>query len=145
MPATAIAAEPVIRLGFFLGIFLTMALWEALAPKRPQAIGRLRRWPNNLGLVVIDTLIVRLLFPLAGVGMAFLATSRGWGLFNILPLPAWLPIPAAVLLLEDERELGVGRRERVGRGRSTACLPVSRCRRRPPQARPCCRRSARSR
>ena len=100
MPATAIAAEPVLRLGFFLGTFLTMALWEALAPKRPQAIGRLRRWPNNLGLVVIDTLIVRLLFPLAGVGMAFLATSRGWGLFNILPLPAWLAIPPAVLLLD---------------------------------------------
>jgi sterol desaturase/sphingolipid hydroxylase (fatty acid hydroxylase superfamily) len=100
LPATAIAAEPVLRLGFFLGAFLTMALWEALAPKRPQAIGRLRRWPNNLGLVVIDTLIVRLLFPLAGVGMAFLATSRGWGLFNILPLPAWLAIPAAVLLLD---------------------------------------------
>ena len=100
MPATAIAAEPVLRLGFFLGTFLTMALWEALAPKRPQAIGRLRRWPNNLGLVVIDTLIVRLLFPLAGVGMAFLAASRGWGLFNILPLPAWLAIPAAVLLLD---------------------------------------------
>ena len=100
MPATAIAAEPVIRLGFFLGILLTMALWEALAPRRPQAIGRLRRWPNNLGLVVLDTLIVRLLFPLAGVGMAFLAESKGWGLFNILPLPAWLAIPAAVLLLD---------------------------------------------
>jgi sterol desaturase/sphingolipid hydroxylase (fatty acid hydroxylase superfamily) len=77
-----------------------MALWEVLAPRRPQVIGRLRRWPNNLGLVVIDTLIVRLLFPLAGVGMAFLAASRGWGLFNIVPLPAWLAIPAGVLLLD---------------------------------------------
>ena len=26
--------------------------------------------------------------------------SKGWGLFNILPLPAWLAIPAAVLLLD---------------------------------------------
>ena len=100
MPATAIAAEPILRLGFFLGILLAMALWEALAPRRPQEIGRLRRWPNNLGLVVLDTLIVRLLFPLAGVGMAFLAQSKGWGLFNIAPLPAWLAIPAAVLLLD---------------------------------------------
>jgi sterol desaturase/sphingolipid hydroxylase (fatty acid hydroxylase superfamily) len=100
LPATVIAAEPVIRLGFFLGILLAMALWEALAPRRPQAIGRLRRWPNNLGLVVLDTLIVRFLFPLAGVGMAFLAESKGWGLFNILPLPAWLVIPPAVLLLD---------------------------------------------
>jgi sterol desaturase/sphingolipid hydroxylase (fatty acid hydroxylase superfamily) len=100
LPATAIAAEPVIRLGCFLGILLVMALWEALAPRRPQAIGRLRRWPNNLGLVVLDTLIVRFLFPLAGVGMAFLAESKGWGLFNILALPAWPAIPPAVLLLD---------------------------------------------
>jgi len=100
LPTTAIAAEPILRLGFFLGILLTMALWEALAPRRPQGIGRFRRWPNNLGLVVLDTLIVRLLFPLAGVGMAFLAESKEWGLFNILPLPPWLAIPPAVLLLD---------------------------------------------
>jgi hypothetical protein len=88
LPTTAIAADPILRLGFFLGILLAMALWEALAPRRPQEIRRLRRWPNNLGLVVLDTLIVRLLFPLAGVGLAFLAQSKGWGFFNIAPLPA---------------------------------------------------------
>jgi sterol desaturase/sphingolipid hydroxylase (fatty acid hydroxylase superfamily) len=100
LPTTAIAAEPILRLGFFLGILLAMALLEALVPRRRQAIGRLQRWPGNLGLVVLDTLIVRFLFPLAGVGMAFLAQSKGWGLFNILPLPAWLAIPAAVFLLD---------------------------------------------
>jgi sterol desaturase/sphingolipid hydroxylase (fatty acid hydroxylase superfamily) len=100
LPATVIAAEPALRLGFFLGILITMALWEVLAPRRPQTIGRPRRWPNNLGVVVIDTLLVRLLFPLAGVGMAFLAAHNEWGLFNLLPVPAWLAIPAAVLLLD---------------------------------------------
>src|SRR4051794_29049987 len=100
LPTTAIAAEPILRLGFFLGILLAMALWEVLAPRRWQEIGRLRRWPNNLGLVVLDTLIVRLLLPLAGIGMAFLAASKGWGLFNIAPLPGWLSLPAAVLLLD---------------------------------------------
>lgn len=60
---TVFASEPVIRLAFFLGILATMALWEALSPRRPLSVGRLRRWPNNLGLVVIDTLVVRLLFP----------------------------------------------------------------------------------
>jgi sterol desaturase/sphingolipid hydroxylase (fatty acid hydroxylase superfamily) len=39
-------------------------------------------------------------FPLAAVGMAFLAQAHGWGLFNLVPLPAWLAIPAAVLLLD---------------------------------------------
>jgi hypothetical protein len=49
------SAEPVIRLGCFLGVLLLMVLWEVLAPRRPQAVGRLLRWPNNLVLVVLDT------------------------------------------------------------------------------------------
>jgi sterol desaturase/sphingolipid hydroxylase (fatty acid hydroxylase superfamily) len=100
LPQPVIAAEPIIRLSCFLGVLVLMALWEVLTPRRPQAIGRLLRWPNNLGLVVLDTLVVRLLFPLAGVGMAFLAQSKGWGLFNAVPLPAWLAAPAAVILLD---------------------------------------------
>jgi sterol desaturase/sphingolipid hydroxylase (fatty acid hydroxylase superfamily) len=100
MPQTVAATEPLVRLGCFLGVFALMALWEVLAPRRPQAIGRFVRWPNNLGLVVLDTVMVRLAFPLAGVGIAFLAQSKGWGLFNAVTLPAWLAVPAAVILLD---------------------------------------------
>jgi hypothetical protein len=46
LPESAIAAEPIIRLGCSLGVLLLMALWEALTPRRPQAIGRLVRWPQ---------------------------------------------------------------------------------------------------
>ncbi len=97
MPNAMITAEPVIRLSCFLGILVLMALWELLTPRRPQSARRRLRWPNNLGLAVIDTLVVRLLFPLTAVGMAFLAQTKGCGLLNVLPLPAWfaLPVPAA--------------------------------------------------
>lgn len=100
MAGTAVAAEPLIRLGCFLGVLMAMTLWEAWKPRRQQIIGRLRRWPNNIGLVVLDTITVRLLFPLTAIGMALLAQSKGWGLFNVLPVPAWLAVPAAVLLLD---------------------------------------------
>jgi sterol desaturase/sphingolipid hydroxylase (fatty acid hydroxylase superfamily) len=100
MPNAEITAEPIIRLSFFLGVLLLMVLWELLTPRRQQAVGRGLRWPNNLGLVVLDTLVVRLLFPFAGVGMAFLAQRNGWGLFNLFPLPAWITIPVAALLLD---------------------------------------------
>ena len=60
----------------------------------------MKRWPANLGLVALDTLLVRLLFPVAAVGTAIFAEDRGWGLFNILGLPAWLEIAAAVILLD---------------------------------------------
>lgn len=100
MPQSVIASEPIIRLSCFGGGLLLMMLWEVLTPRRPQAIGRLLRWPNNLGLVVLDTVVVRLVFPLAAVGMAFLAQGHRWGLFNLVPLPVWLATLAAVLLLD---------------------------------------------
>ncbi|MSP00376.1 MAG: sterol desaturase family protein [Acetobacteraceae bacterium] len=79
---------------------IAMVLLEVLAPRRPRAIGRLIRWPSNFGVAVLDTLAVRLLFPLAGVGMAFLAQTNGWGLCNTLPVPVWLAAPAAAILLD---------------------------------------------
>jgi sterol desaturase/sphingolipid hydroxylase (fatty acid hydroxylase superfamily) len=100
MADMAIAGEPIIRLSCFLGTLVLMALWEALTPRRPQSIGRVLRWPNNFGLVVLDTVLVRLLFPVGAVGMALLAQTKGWGLLHILPVAAWLAMPGAVLLLD---------------------------------------------
>jgi sterol desaturase/sphingolipid hydroxylase (fatty acid hydroxylase superfamily) len=92
--------QPAIRLTCFVAVFGAMALWELLAPRRRQAVGRWLRWPGNLGVVVIDTLTVRLLFPTAAVGMALVSKANGWGLFNITPLPAWIEVVVAVVLLD---------------------------------------------
>jgi len=94
------AHEPWIRLSAFAGVFATMALWELMAPRRPQTIGRLRRWPGNLGVVVIDTLLVRLIFPTAAVGVALVAQVGGWGLLPALNAPSWLAIIIAVIVLD---------------------------------------------
>lgn len=100
MSDTLLAAEPVIRLGFFFGIFVVMALWEAAAPRRKPAFGRARRWPSNLGIVALDTLVLRLLFPTAAVGVALLGEERGWGLLNNVALPGWAAVLVAVLVLD---------------------------------------------
>ncbi|KAB7628279.1 sterol desaturase family protein [Alkalilimnicola sp. S0819] len=100
MSDTIFAFEPVIRLGFFTGVLALMALWEVFAPRRPQQVGRARRWPSNLALVAVDTLALRLFFPLAAVGMALQAQSAGWGLFNQLALPGWLAVLLSVLALD---------------------------------------------
>lgn len=92
--------EPWIRLGCFAGVLLMMMLWECRAPRRPQHVGRLTRWPNNLLLVVINTLLLRLLFPLAAVGAAMLASEHGWGLFNLLAIPFWLKLLVSLLVLD---------------------------------------------
>jgi sterol desaturase/sphingolipid hydroxylase (fatty acid hydroxylase superfamily) len=77
-----------------------MALWEVLAPRRPQAIGRLRRWPGNLGIVALDVAVLRLAAPAAAVGMGIAAEAHGWGLFQAFAVPAWLALVASVVLLD---------------------------------------------
>jgi Sterol desaturase len=89
-----------IRLGAFAGIFAVMALWEVLAPRRPQPIGRLGRWPGNLGIVVLDSVLVRLLVPTTAVGAALFAQTHGWGLWHALQAPAWFALLASLLLLD---------------------------------------------
>jgi sterol desaturase/sphingolipid hydroxylase (fatty acid hydroxylase superfamily) len=100
MSATLFASEPLIRFGAFAGILAGMALWETLAPRRRLEIGRLRRWPSNLGIVFLDTLLLRVLFPTAAVGVAFVAEARGWGLFQALNAPRLLAIILSVVLLD---------------------------------------------
>jgi len=95
-----LAAEPLIRVGFFLSILAGMAMWELLAPRRRHEIPRLLRWGSNLGIVALNTVLVRLAFPLVVVGLAVLAAERGWGLLNTLELPLWASIVLGVLALD---------------------------------------------
>ncbi|MGB5650830.1 MAG: sterol desaturase family protein [Sedimenticolaceae bacterium] len=92
--------EASIRLSFFLGIFAVMALWGLSAPRRALTASKAVRWINNLGLVALNTVILRLLFPAAAVGIAAFAADQGWGLLNYFQTPAWIAIPAAVIAMD---------------------------------------------
>jgi sterol desaturase/sphingolipid hydroxylase (fatty acid hydroxylase superfamily) len=92
--------EPLIRLAVFAGIFMAMAAWEIFAPRRGQKLRRRTRWMGNIGVVVLDTLLVRLLFPTTAVGLALIAGARGWGLFHALELPTWVTVLLAVAALD---------------------------------------------
>jgi sterol desaturase/sphingolipid hydroxylase (fatty acid hydroxylase superfamily) len=100
MSQSLLANEPLIRLLAFAGIFGAMAAWEILAPRRDQQLGRGARWPSNIGIVVLDTVLVRLVFPTTAVGLALVAEAQGWGLFHALALPGWAGVPIAVLALD---------------------------------------------
>jgi sterol desaturase/sphingolipid hydroxylase (fatty acid hydroxylase superfamily) len=92
--------EVTIRLGFFFGTFAVMAMWEVLAPRRIRRLSRAVRWLNNLGLVFLNSFVVRLLFPAAAVGMAAFTAERGWGLFNYFDVPAGIAILASVVAMD---------------------------------------------
>ena len=92
--------EAPIRLGCFLGIFAAMAAWELLAPRRTRTTSKAVRWANNLGIVVLNSVVVRLIFPAAAVGVAAFATTRGWGLFHYYRLPYAVVVVASVVILD---------------------------------------------
>ena len=95
-----VAAEPLVRLAVFLGVFAAVALWEALAPRRARAFPRRARWPHNIALVFLDNALVRVVAPGAAIAVALAAEAHGWGLLNAAALPAWLAIPLAVVALD---------------------------------------------
>lgn len=89
-----------IRLVFFVGVFIIMALWELVAPRRKLLVPKLMRWSNNLALVVLNSLVLRFLFPAAAVGMAIFAEKQGWGVFNYYDLPLSLTAVVSVVVMD---------------------------------------------
>jgi len=92
--------EPMLRLGAFLAILALLLLAEILAPWRVARPLGLRRWPHNLGLLVLGSALLRLLVPAAAMGAAFWAQARGFGLLAMLDLPLWAGMAVTIVLLD---------------------------------------------
>ena len=92
--------EASVRLVFFLGIFVVVALWEWAASRRSLTVSKSLRWINNIAIVALNTLVLRVGIPVLAVGMAHLAEERSWGLLNLYALPGWLALPLAVAALD---------------------------------------------
>ena len=75
--------ELIIRLSFFFGVFAIMAIWEIIAPRRALTVSKAVRWFSNIGIVVLNSVVLRLIFPAAAVGVAAYATQANWGLLNV--------------------------------------------------------------
>lgn len=92
--------EMLLRIGAFVSVFAVMAVLEVLMPRRALSMPKWKRWSTNLGLVVLNTILLRIVMPMLAVGFAILAQVRGWGLFNVTNEPAWLEFALAVIALD---------------------------------------------
>src|SRR3981189_2895963 len=77
-----------------------MTLWEAVAPRRASSYSRLKRWPCNLVIVALNTVLVRVLIPATAVSLALAGETHGWGLLNNLPVPTSMAVVASVVALD---------------------------------------------
>ena len=92
--------EASIRAASFFGIFIVVALWEVVGPRRKLSVSKGLRWINNLGIVFFNTLLLRFLAPLMAVGLAIMAEEENWGLLNNIAINSYVKLFLAVLILD---------------------------------------------
>lgn len=98
-------SETAWRLSIFLGVLLIMVLWEVASPKRKPRYRRKQRWPANLAIVAVDTVLLRIIAPVGLTGVALVASENGWGLFYYLSkagteIPFWLVMVVSIVVLD---------------------------------------------
>ena len=89
-----------IRLVCFFGIFLIMATVELFAPGRELSHGRGNRWFTSWSIVIMDSVLVKIVFPLGGFGLALWAESQSIGLFNLISVVQPIAILISFLVLD---------------------------------------------
>jgi sterol desaturase/sphingolipid hydroxylase (fatty acid hydroxylase superfamily) len=92
--------EAVGRLGIFLGILTVMLLWEGWRPRRSLTRPRQERWGANLGLTLLNTVLVRVTVGGVAYTAAVFAAEQGVGLLHWRPLPAWTAAAITLLVLD---------------------------------------------
>lgn len=88
--------EGIIRTLIFALTLLTFGLLEASFEYRKRVMDRKDRWFSNIGIVLLDTLLVRLVFPMGAVGVALYCQSNNHGIFNWMNLSY---VPAIILTI----------------------------------------------
>ncbi|MBT3707763.1 MAG: sterol desaturase family protein [Proteobacteria bacterium] len=94
------AHETAVRMGSFFGVLILMAVWEVLAPRRASTVSKIVRWGNNLGLVVFNSVLLRLVFPTAAVGVTIFASEHSWGLLNYVQLPSVAAVAISIVVMD---------------------------------------------
>lgn len=94
------SSEVFIRLGCFVGLFALLATLESWFPRRVRLVARRLRWPSNLGVSVMNQLVVRLILPASAIALAMVVEQKGWGLLGVVATVPWFEVLFAVLALD---------------------------------------------
>ena len=87
-----LAHQTALQTGLLIAIIVGLLAWETWFPRRAFAVPLGGRWFNQIALAALGSLALRAIAPIAGVSLAVLAQREGWGLLNLVAVPAWLAI-----------------------------------------------------
>lgn len=84
----------------FFGTVLFVALVEWAVPRRQPGDTLALRWVGNVGIWILDAVVVRAIFPLGTIAWAAFCSQRGWGLLNLVSWPAAVGLLITLLCLD---------------------------------------------
>lgn len=94
----------ILRLSAFIGLFILLAVWEHYQPKRPLSVSKFQRWGNNIAIVMLNNLVLKLLMPFLAIDAALFAEQQQWGLTYLINLngsiSTFIIIISAIILLD---------------------------------------------
>ena len=86
-----------LQVALFFGLFMLLAVAERLRPSRPGGLERRGRWPANIGLTVLNLIVLGAL-PVSFITAAHWASTQGWGVLHLVALPVSLAVLVNLLL-----------------------------------------------
>jgi sterol desaturase/sphingolipid hydroxylase (fatty acid hydroxylase superfamily) len=89
-----------LRLGFFLGIVILVAVWESVSTKRALNYPKKTRWVRNILLVFIDSIAVKVLLPFTAASVAIYAQAHHIGLFHSVSIPPMVAVFVSIIVLD---------------------------------------------
>ena len=93
-------SEATLRLTVFMTVLVILICLEIIYPRRKLKLPRMQRWVSNIGISVFNTLFVKLVFPIAGIGAALLAQHKQWGLLNNIEISHWIGVMLFLLVFD---------------------------------------------
>lgn len=79
-----IANGNTLRASAFIALLILLAMSEHYKPKRPLTVSKRQRWGNNLAIVLINNLVLKLFVPFLAIDAAIFAEQQQWGLSSIM-------------------------------------------------------------
>ena len=89
-----------LRLVVFAVALVLMLCLEAAFARKARTQNRLGRWRTNAAMIVIDSALLKLMFPVAASAAALWCQTQGWGVLNSVDLPVWASIVIALIALD---------------------------------------------
>ena len=77
-----------------------MSCWEFIAPRKRLTANKPLRWVSNLGLIFLNSLVLKLLVPIGAAGVATAVEAKGWGLLHQLQFAFWIKVLLSVVFLD---------------------------------------------